>query len=60
MVKTKKVVVLNIHLTPCDGEYCDQIQAKGMVLTKDHQAKDYHTCPKEIYVQAKGDPMHHV
>jgi len=44
VVKTKKVVVMNIHLIPCDGDNCDQVQAKGMVLTK-----DYNNCPKEIY-----------
>ena len=35
---------MNIHLIPCDGDNCDQVQAKGMVLTK-----DYNNCPKEIY-----------
>ena len=54
VVKTKKVVVMNIHLIPCNADNCDQVQAKGMVLTKDY----HHNCPKEIY--HGKDPIHHV
>ena len=53
VAQTKKPVVMNIHLIPSDDDNCNQIQAKGMVLTK-----DYHNCPKGIYLGK--DPTHHV
>ena len=51
VVQTKKVVVMNIHLIPCDGEDCKNVQARGMVITKsgsDHNHTST-TCPKELY-----------
>ena len=71
VVRTKKVVVMNIHLIPCDGDNCNQVQARGMVITKDYTSNLDSSVGRAFVSHSgslgsnlpkcpKGDPIHHV